>query len=352
MIGAAPAIYLLIGVGVWEAFRFLQERYFQKDAPKAAIAMGAVVSGLILVQAANTYHTYFQKRGTAPNTGWTNESEWTELAWALNAQPSDSEMVYLIPGNGGHHSFEYLYLGKAPVHVMPDYTFHPNMTYLPDNVASALAAMENVSMVKVVEWNANTTWIEDDPEPFDFLLSKYGRYLGSDEYAHFRVHNYVISLAHPWTFYEHLEPLTGPLRWRHISPRACLGPGRGATVISAVAQPGTGSFSVDGPAMAGQPPGWISIMRYPCASTMLRAQGSTKRMMCYGNRRTIRLRATGRRMRWSIPCSTLNLPADLPPGDYELLMVVYNFETQVPIVQVGVWEPEALLARLRLAEVK
>ena len=120
MIGAVPAIYLLIGVGVWEAFRFLQERYFQKDAPKAAIAMAAVVSGLILVQAANTYHTYFQKRGTAPNTGWTNESEWSELAWALNAQPSDSEMVYLIPGNGIHHSFKYLYLGKASVHAMPD----------------------------------------------------------------------------------------------------------------------------------------------------------------------------------------------------------------------------------------
>ena len=26
MIGAAPAVYLLIGVGMWEAFRFLEER--------------------------------------------------------------------------------------------------------------------------------------------------------------------------------------------------------------------------------------------------------------------------------------------------------------------------------------
>ena len=40
----------------------------------------------------------------------------------------------------------------------------------------------------------------------------------------------------------------------------------------------------------------------------------------------------------------------LPPGDYELRMVIYNFETQVPTVEVGVWEPEFVLARLLLSE--
>ena len=47
-----------------------------------------------------------------------------------------------------------------------------------------------------------------------------------------------------------------------------------------------------------------------------------------------------------------DLPADLLAGDYELRMVVYNFETRAPTVQVGVWEPEVVLARLRLAEVR
>ena len=31
-------------------------------------------------------------------------------------------------------------------------------------------------------------------------------------------------------------------------------------------------------------------------------------------------------------------------------MVIYNFETQVPTVEVGVWEPEFVLARLLLSE--
>ena len=41
------------------------------------------------------------------------------------------------------------------------------------------------------------------------LLSKYGRYLGSDAFANFQLHTYTdIALDHPWTFFEQLEPLT------------------------------------------------------------------------------------------------------------------------------------------------
>ncbi len=58
---------------------------------------------------------------------------------------------------------------------------------------------------------------------------------------------------------------------------------------------------------------------------------------------------------WSadVPADTLALlaiPADLPAGNYELRLVVYNFKTLVPTVELGVWEPEKTLARLRLAK--
>ena len=45
----------------------------------------------------------------------------------------------------------------------------------------------------------------------------------------------------------------------------------------------------------------------------------------------------------------LKLPADLPHGDYELRLIVYDAETMKPTVELGVWEPEVGLARLRLA---
>ena len=61
--------------------------------------------------------------------------------------------------------------------------------------------------------------------------------------------------------------------------------------------------------------------------------------------------------RWSgdVPVDTLYLlaiPVDFPVGNYELRLVIYNFETLVPTVELGVWEPEKTLARLRLADVQ
>ena len=53
------------------------------------------------------------------------------------------------------------------------------------------------------------------------------------------------------------------------------------------------------------------------------------------------------------PVETLHylaFPADLQPGEYELRLIVYSTETNVPTVEVGVWEPELMLARLQLDE--
>ena len=44
----------------------------------------------------------------------------------------------------------------------------------------------------------------------------------------------------------------------------------------------------------------------------------------------------------------LKFPTNLLPDEYELRMVVYNFDSLVPTVEIGVWEPEKTLARLRL----
>ena len=120
------------------------------------------------------------------------------MARAAERSAARDDTVYLIPGSKDHFSLEYLYQGTAPVHIFP--MDAPN---LEQKVEYTLATMKNVSMVKVVEWNTVNRWIDDDIEPLAFLLTKYGRYLSSDEYDDFQVHNYVdISLERPWTFYE------------------------------------------------------------------------------------------------------------------------------------------------------
>ena len=50
--------------------------------------------------------------------------------------------------------------------------------------------------------------------------------------------------------------------------------------------------------------------------------------------------------------SLLDFSEDLTAGRYELRLVVYNFETLAPTVEIGVWEPEVTLAQLRLTEVQ
>ena len=46
----------------------------------------------------------------------------------------------------------------------------------------------------------------------------------------------------------------------------------------------------------------------------------------------------------------LLFPNDYPPGEYELRLFVYDFETLKPTVEIGVWEAETVLARLWLEE--
>ena len=48
----------------------------------------------------------------------------------------------------------------------------------------------------------------------------------------------------------------------------------------------------------------------------------------------------------------LEFPSELPPGEYELRLVVYDFVTLKPTVELGVWEPETTLTRLQLGELK
>ena len=357
MIGAAPAIYLLVGVGMWEAFQFLRERclalpwraslIFQENNTKAAIAVGAVVGGLILVQGVITYRTYFHKWAVAPEVAEAYGGSWVDLPHALNAQSSNADMAYLIPRSHlvNDHGFEYLYQGAASA-----YIFHPAMPDLAQKIESALAAMENLSTVQVVEAKTANSWIEDDSLPFDFLLRKYGRYVGSDEWFGFRVHNYVdISLARPWTFYDYLEPLTihydGDIslhglalgqKEEQLSTRQPL-PLRGDRSLWGVLQwqtaPGLDidyAISLRLHNMEGERVYQADDLLWKPTNHTPTSQWSADEVV--------------------ESLVQLEFPPDIPPGDYELRMVVYNFETQAPTVQQGVWEAEVVLARLRLAE--
>ena len=354
MIGAAPAVYLLAAVGIWETFRFLWQRrralpwrasrIFQENSTRAAITVGVVVVGSVLGQGALTYHTYFQKWANTPDIRWAYGTEWTNLAQTLNAQPSNTDSIYLIPSYYWHYSFEYLYQGTAPA-----YMIDTSMPNLARKIKTMLTAMENVSTVKVVDWHTGFP-ADDETERFAVLLGKFGNYRNSDEYADFQIHTYTdIALDRLWTFhfYDHLEPpavhYNGGIDLQGIalgqgeeqlsSRQMLLGQDRSLWV--ALHWQTTPGLNID----------------YAISLRLYSAQGER----VYQEDATLWNPNEPSAEREDPPelldtLFHLDFPADLRPGSYELRLVVYNFETLEPTVEVGVWEPELTLARLRLAE--
>ena len=342
--GATPAIYLLVGVGVWEAFRFLKDRFFRENVTKAAIAVGVVVSVSVLVQGALTYHTYFQKWAAASGVEGEYERERTELIRMLNAQPSNADMVYLIPSTYLHHGFEYLYQGATPVHLIV-----ATMPNLPQKIESTLAAMANVSAVKVVDWNSDLDWVDDGTERIVLLLDKYGRYRGSDEYGRFQILTYTdISLDRPWTFYEHMEPLT--VHYDGGISLLGLALGQGEEQLSSQQLFNLGEDRSL----------WVGLhwstapeldINYAISLRLYNAEGESayqEDAMLW--KPDLALTGRGGPSELFDTMVQLDFPAGLPLGEYELRLVVYDSKTLKPTVELGVWEPEFVLARLRLAD--
>ena len=344
MLGAAPAIYLFVGVGVWEAFRYLRERFFRGHATRAAIAAGSVISVAILVQGIVTYRTYFHKWASAPEMLAAYNAPWPDVLQALNAQSSSADVLYLFP-RFVNSDYEYLYQGAAQLHLFDPYVQAP---VLAQEVESVLTDAGELSAVKVVEWTRDYSWVGHDARLVVFLLRKYGRYLGSDEYADLRIHSFTdISLDRPWTFYE-LEPLTvkydGGIALQglalgqageQMSSRQLFDLGRDRPLWMALRWQTAPGLEVD----------------YAISLRLYNDEGERAHQEDFVPRSRLDL-PTGQ---WwaeeEIDFRTvLAVPADLPAGDYELRLVVYDTETLVPAVEIGVWEAETTLARLRLAE--
>ena len=269
------------------------------------------------------------------------------LARTLTAQPTGADSAYLIPASHNDFSLQYLYQGEASA-----LTIRMDAPNLAQDVRSMLAPMTNLSMVKVVEWNTENRWIDDDIKPLAFLLAKYGRFLDSVEYDDFQVHNYVdISLQRPWTFYEQLQPLTvnydGGIALHglalgqaaeQLSSQQLLNLGRKPSLWGVLQWQTDPGLDVD----------YAASLRLYNAEDEVVYQDDDLLWQSMNHWPT---------SQWSPkePVDTLfhlDFPADLQPGDYELRLVVYDFQTQTPTVQQGTWQPEITLARLRLAEAR
>ena len=205
-------------------------------------------------------------------------------------------------------------------------------------------------MVKVVEWDSDSAGIEDDIVTFDFLLRKYGRYAGSDEMEGFRVHNYTdITLQLPWTFYEQLESPTV-----HYDG--------GISLLGIALGLGEEQLSVQQPFELNQDRSLWGVLQWQTTpsldidySTSLRLYNDEGRRVYQKDEPLSSATTYTSDVQWPpgeifYSLHQLDLPAALPPGAYDLRLVVYFTETRTPTVEIGVWEPMKILAHLRLTD--
>ena len=351
MSGAAPAVYLLIGVGMWEAFQYLKKRFFRERDTGAALAAGLVLGALILVQGVRTYFTYFQEWAAAPETYEEYLPHWTELALMLNAQPSTADSIFLIPGHAYYfrdywqYTFGYLYLGTTSTRYISAGAFN-----LAPAVEATLAEMDNKSNVQYVDWdNAIVGGDAVAEEQIALLLEKYGRYQGSKEGTSFQIHSYTdISLERPWTVYDRLEPLE--VHFDGGISLLGLARGQGADQLTLQQPFRLSEDKVMWVAMQWQTAPELEI-EYSISLRLHNTEGG----VVYQQDAVLRDPRSASTRYWSAGESVdtlhfLDVPADMAPGAYEMRMVVYDFATMKPTVEIGIWEPETVLAQLRLEE--
>ena len=366
MIGAAPAVYLLIGAGMWETYRLLRDRWgqtriFGEDGIRVSIALGIVVCVVVLLQGVNTYRTYFQEWAVTSEFYLAYHGEWADAAQVLNAQPAAENMVYLLPYRfDEHYGFEYLYHGDAPARVVR--AVRPDLAR---KVESLLAEMGEVSAVKVLDWNEEFVWAGQGDKNLTALLGKFGRYAGSEKFTNFRLHTYTdLELDRSWTFYETLEPLT--VHYDGGIDLVGLALGQGEEQMLPTNGGATGHSNAQRVFAHSQQllelgkdrSLWVALQwqttpgletDYAVSLRLYDSEGAKS----YQDDHVLGNSALARTRHWAVgePVDTLfhlDFGDGLRPGEYELRLILYGTETNVPTVEIGVWEPELPLARLRL----
>lgn len=344
MIGAIPAIYLLVAVGFWEAFLFVKRRFTQVTDARAGAIVGVLVGLAILVQGVFTYRNYFHRWASAPEIRRAYGTGWTDLIQLVNDQPSDGSTVILVPGYLWQFSFEYLYQGDVPVHLV-----HTAMPDFAHRIESALTASVPLSEVRVVDWSNDVIWAGDEDQRLAVLFDKYGHLLSTEQYPDFLIKSYAeLSLDRPWTLYESLDPLT-------------VNYDGGIALTGLAAGQGEEQQSSQSPlSLKEGNPLWLALQwqtapdlgtDFAISLRLHDAEGSSVLQSDYVLWRPDHSSTGGGGQ--SEPFDSLHLleiPADLPSGDYQLRIVVYDTESLKPTVELGVWEAETTIAHLHYSE--
>lgn len=341
MVGAVPAIYVLVAVGLWETFLWIESR----TAGRAKILpwiFGTTFGVIVLIQATITFRSVFDKGLAVSPSHY--DMIWPVFAQRLNERPAEKDTVYFIAHR--HDAFDYLYQGATPV--MRIFSAVPDLDH---QTKTLLTEMETVSTVKVVnwvDWSPTIEWRANFRANFlSILLDKHGTYAGTEFFDDIYVDSYVdVFYDRPWVLFEDLPQ---PVIYDGGITLAGLALGSSKKRAS-------GQQGLD----AEQHRSLLVGMLWTTASNVMADYSVSLRLYSDDGAKVFQSDHVLRKpieyplttsLWMTHPVSTvfeLEIPDELAAGEYELRLVVYDLETSTPTVEVGVWEPETALGRVQL----
>lgn len=348
MSAMGPAIYLALGYGYWIAASGLVRLASRRSQAAGNAVLAALIAAAALLVGLRTawsadllFNRWAHEVGdnvAAPNV------EWVEMMQTAGDAPATTAFVVPISEVGEYavSSFDYLYQGDAPVHLLD--------SSLPDFVDQFYDLLRQDTLERGLEAVAAIDWaregVADAPQRIPFLLNQYGRLQTGEERTEYELDTYTdLDLETPWQLYTRLEARAVALD--------------GGISLIGIAAGVHGGDQVDlaaTPLPAGVEPAWL-VLRwkadqlpkadYSLSLRLFDAAGATiwqqdSSLVDDLNRPT----STWEMAEVVESYHTLALPPDLPAGRYELRAIVYDEVTLTPIVQVGVWTPEIVLAEV------
>ncbi|MXY94777.1 MAG: hypothetical protein F4Y42_15165 [Caldilineaceae bacterium SB0664_bin_27] len=341
MVGAVPAIYVLVAVGLWETLLWIESR----TAGRAKILpwiFGTTIGVIVLIQATVTFRAVFDKGLAVSPSHY--DMIWPVFAQRLNERPAERDTVYFIAHR--HDAFDYLYQGPTPV--MRIFSAVPDLDHQTKTLLTERETASTVKVVNWVDWSPTIEWRANFRANFlSILLDKHGTYAGTEFFDDIYVDSYVdVSYDRPWVLFEDL-------------PQPVIYDG-GITLeglaLGSSKKRASGQQGLD----AEQHRSHLVGMLWTTASNVMADYSVSLRLYSDDGAKVFQSDHVLRKpMEYPLttslwmthPVSTvfeLEIPDELAAGEYELRMVVYDLETSTPTVEVGVWEPETALGRVQL----
>jgi hypothetical protein len=332
LIGAAPATYILVGLGMGQATKFVSRLIEGVGGQRSAVnhqigwLLLIVVFGLTAVQ---TYRDYFIRWATEIDHYMDFDLYAEELAAQITAE-RDPTLAYVIPMDlraaheARHYSLDFLYRGEIPfTYVVVDEA----------TVSSALArAAQGKTTLKVVRWTADKHREADAKEIVTYLLETNADLVDRQSFPVYDVETYTLK--------------DRPADFSPPSPTFAL-----PTIDQPVGVTFDSLLRLDAAFIPStvSPGDWlpVALTFAPLAQMDADYKASLRLIDSTGERVSQKDRLLMHNFHQGTSLWTpetvneyylLSVPPETPSGEYTVVVVIYHPDTQVPLMADGLAE--------------